>query len=160
MKSVILNLRISLEIKNALINEANQSGKNLSDNTRDILITHCRNLETKDSILGNEMYNTNEFIFLFAWIMEKRRYQNDDNEIGVLNYLKNVIYKVINDESLPDYIREEFEKVHFDLKRYIKNFGSLNNSFDFCDPYNGNNFDYSGLLEYISTKAFQNKIYL
>lgn len=160
MKSVILNLRISLEIKNALINEANQSGKNLSDNTRDILITHCRNLETKDSILGNEMYNTNEFIFLFAWIMEKRRYQNDDNEIGVLNYLKNVIYKVINDESLPDYIREEFEKVHFDLKRYIKNFGSLNNSFDFCDPYNGNNFDYSGLLEYISTKAFENKIYL
>lgn len=160
MKSVILNLRISLEIKNALINEANQSGKNLSDNTRDILITHCRKLETKDSILGNEMYNTNEFIFLFAWIMEKRRYQNDDNEIGVLNYLKNVIYKVINDESLPDYIREEFEKVHFDLKRYIKNFGSLNNSFDFCDPYNGNNFDYSGLLEYISTKAFENKIYL
>jgi hypothetical protein len=160
MKSVILNLRISLELKNALINEANQSGKNLSDNARDILVTHCHKLENKDSILGGEMYNTNEFIFLFAWIMEKRRYQNDDNEIGVLNYLKNVAYKVINDENLPEYLREEFGKVHFDLKRYIKNFGSLNNSFDFCDPYNGNNFDYSGLLEYISTKAFENKIYL
>ena len=160
MKSVILNLRIPLEIKNALINEANQSGKNLSDNTRDILITHCRKLENKDLILGNEMYNTNEFIFLFAWIMEKRRHQNDNNEIGVLNYLKNVTYKVINDENFPEYIREEFGKVHFDLKRYTKNFGSLDNSFDFCDPYNGNNFDYSGLLEYISTKAFENKIYL
>lgn len=160
MKSVILNLRISLEIKNALINEANQSGKNLSDNARDILITHCHKLKNTDSILGKEMYNTNEFIFLFAWIMEKRRYQNDDNEIGVLNYLKNVTYKVINDENLPEYLREEFGKVNLDLKRYIKNFGSLNNSFDFCDPYNGSNFDYSGLLEYISTKAFENKIYL
>jgi len=160
MKSVILNVRIPQEIKNTLIIDGNQKGKNLSDNTRDILITHCHKLENKDSILGNEMYNTDEFIFLFAWIMEKRRYQNDDNEIGVINYLKNVTYKVINDENLPEYLREEFGKVHFDLKRYIKNFGSLNNSFDFCDPHNGNNFDYSELLEYISSKAFENKIYL
>ena len=160
MKSVILNVRIPVAIKNALIIDGNQKGKNLSDNTRDILITHCRKLENKDSTLGNEMYNTNEFIFLLVWIMEKRIYQNDNNEIGILNYLKNIAYKVINDEHLPEYLREEFAKVHFDLKRYIKNFGTLNNSFDFCDPFNGNNFDYFGLVEYISTRTFENKIYL
>ena len=160
MKSVILNVRIPQEIKNALIIDGNQKGKNLSDNTRDILTAHCHKLENKDSVLGSEMYNSNEFIFLFMWVMEKRTFQNDDNEIEVLNNLKNVTYKVINDESLPEYIRDEFEKIHFDLKRFIKNFGSPNNSFDFCDPLNGNNFDYSGLLEYVSTKAFENNILL
>lgn len=160
MKSVILNVRIPVEIKNTLTIDGNQKGKNLSDNTRDILTDHCHKLENKDSNLGSEIYNTNEFIFLFAWIMEKRRCQNDDNEIGVLNNLRCITYKVINDECFPEYLREEFGKVHFDLKRYIKYFGSPNNSFDFCDPYNGNNFDYSGLLEYVYTKAFENKIYL
>ena len=160
MKSVILNVRIPQEIKNALIIDGNQKGKNLSDNTRDILVDHCHKIGNKDSALGREMYNTNEFIFLFAWIMEKRRCQIDDNEIGVLNNLRCITYKVINDESVPEYIREEFGKVHFDLKRYIKNFGSPNSSFDFCDPHNGNNFDYSGLLEYVTNKAFENKIYL
>ncbi len=159
-KSAILNLRIPQEIKNGLINEANQLGKNLSENTLNILTTHCNKIKNKDAALGNEMYNTNEFIFLFAWLLEKRRYQSCNNEIGELNYLKNITYKVINDESLPEYIREEFEKIHFDLKKYIKNFGSPNNSFDFCDPNNGNNFDYSGLLEYVSSKTFSNKIYL
>jgi hypothetical protein len=160
MKSVILNVRISLEIKNVLVDEANKKGTNFSDNIREILTNHCQEEQNKHSILGNKIYNSNEFLFLFAWLMEKRRYQNDNNEIGVLNDLKNVTYKVINDESIEEYIREEFEKVHFDLKRFIKHFGSPNNSFDFCDPNNGNNFDYSGLLEYINAKAFENRIYL
>ncbi|MBC7747792.1 MAG: hypothetical protein H7Z76_04285 [Methylotenera sp.] len=159
MKSSIVNVRIPLEIKNALIKEANQSGKNLSDNIREILTSHSHKLENKDSILGSEMYNTSEFIFLFAWILEKRRCQDDDNKIDVINDLKCITYKVINDESLPIHIREEFEKVHFDLKRYIKNFGSVNNSFDFCDPKNRQSFDYSHLLDHIRFKAFENKMF-
>ncbi len=159
MKSVILNVRIPSEVKNTLIMDGNQKGKNLSDNTRDILVNHCRKLENKDSILGSKIFNTNEFIFLLAWVLEKRRIHTDYNEIGVLNNLKNASYKVINDESLPDYIREEFEKVHFDLKRYIKNFGSPNNSFDFCEQ-SGSSFDYSGLMEYVTDRAFENKIFL
>lgn len=156
MKSVILNVRIPLEIKNTLIIDGNQKGKNLSDNTRDILTDHCHKLENKDSTLGSEMYNTNEFIFVIAWLLEKRYFHIDNNEIEVLCDLKNVIFKIINDESIHEHIREEFEKVHFDLKRYIKNFGSPNNNFDFCDRNNGKGFDYFLLLEYITKKAFGN----
>jgi hypothetical protein len=159
MKSVILNVRIPQEIKNILIIDGKQKGKNLSDNTRDILTDHCHKLKNKDSILGGEMYNSNEFIFLFAWIMEKRRCQNNVDDIEVLNNLKKVTYKVINDESLPDSIREEFEKVHFDLKRHIKNYKTPNNSFDFCEQ-NGSSFDYSHLIEYVTDRAFENKIFL
>ena len=79
MKSVILNVRIPQEIKSTLIIDGNQKGKNLSDNTRDILIDHCHKLENKDSILGSEMYNTSEFILLLAWILEKRRFENRRN---------------------------------------------------------------------------------
>ena len=159
MKSVILNVRIPQEIKSTLIIDGNQKGKNLSDNTRDILIDHCHKLENKDSILGSEMYNTSEFILLLAWILEKRRFHTDDNEISVLNQLKNIAYKVINDESLPYYIREEFEQVHFDLKRYITNFGTPINSFEFCVENKGKNFDYSLLLEYVTDRALENKIH-
>lgn len=157
MKSAILNVRIPQEIKNELINDANEKGINLSNRINEILITHCQKEINKDSTLGAEMYNSNEFIFLFAWLMEKRRYQTDHHEIEVLNDLKNITYKVINDGNIDEYIRQEFEKVYYDLKRYIKNFGCPNNSFDFCDPYNGKNFDYTGLLEYVTYMAFKNK---
>lgn len=160
MKSAIVNVRISQEIKNALIEEANQSGKNLSDNIREIITAHCQNFENRAPKLGSEMYNTSEFLFVIAWLLEKRYFYIDNNKRNVLCDLKNIIYKIINDESIHEHIREEFEKVHFDLKRYIKNFGSPNNSFDFCDRNTENSFDYSLLLEYINNKAFGNKPYL
>lgn len=160
MKSVILNVRIPIEIKNALTNESNRLKINLSHNIREILSTHCNGTEDNDSksILGNELYNSSEFLFLIVWLMEKRRLKTDNNGIRFLMDLKNVSLKVIKDEDFPAQIREEFEKVYFELTKYINHFGSPNNSFDFCDPYIGKGFDYSLLLGYINKKAFENRI--
>ena len=160
MKSNILNVRIPEEIKNTLLKKSEELGINLSDMIREILTTHCDENENNDlsSVFNIELYNSNEFIFLLTWLIDKRKFPSDNNEIEVLIDLKNITLKVIKDQNFPEYLRSEFEKVHFDLSKFIKNFGSIDNRFEFCDLYNSDCFDYFGLIEYINLRSFENRI--
>lgn len=160
MKSDILNVRIPQKIKNLLNTESDQLGINLSDNIRDILSNHCYKNNTQNLTIDAKLYNSNEFLFLITWLIDKRNNNYNNNNIEVLVNIKKVIYKVINDSTFPDYIRSEFEKVHNDLSKYIENYGAKDNRFTFCVLYTSECFDYTGLFDYIYIKAFENRIKL
>ena len=133
MKSEILNLRIPAALKEKLEKEANDNGITLSDLARDIISSHYETI-VKDNLIFNLDYNfytSNEFIYLLTWIFEKRLNNYDSNNIHVLERLKRIAMKAMNNSDFPPEIKKEFEKVYVDLSRYIYQYGITYNYFVF-----------------------------
>lgn len=162
MKSVILNVRISQDLRNKLENLSLENKTSISDTIRNILKNHFENPgnEHSDYVDVDYLYHSNQFLFLITWMFEKTTYCYDDKSEMELLGLKNIVIDVINEKSFPSDLRAEFEKVLVDLIRYSRDFHSLNNYFKFCKPHHSGSFDYSLLLKYIADRAFENVIYV
>jgi predicted DNA-binding protein len=155
MKSVLLNVRVPENLSNRLNEESMDLGVNLSEILRTIIANHF-DVELQE----DEIYNSNKFIYLLSWILAKKGQPQDHSEKETLVDLKNIVLEVLKDNQLPEHLIEEFEKLLFDLQRFITAFGTENNQFRFCVLYQEDTFDYTGLIDYIAYKAFENRIQL
>jgi hypothetical protein len=162
MKSVILNVRISPDLRNKLEKLSIQNEVSTSDIIRDILNNHFDYLENEESDYEDEdyLYHSNQFLFLVTWMFEKKTCCYDGHSERDLLSLKNTVINAIKEQSFPSNLKLEFEKVLVDLVRYIKDYHSDNNYFRFCKPDYSLPFDYNILINYISSRAFENTIYL
>lgn len=159
MKSVTLNVRISQDLKNKLEKQSQEDGAAISDLVRDILNNYIENEDSNYS-LTDDLYHSNQFLFLITWIFEKRDCSLDGKTEFELQRLKSIVTNVISELSFPDDLKLEFEKVLVDLIRFLNNYHDYNMRFYFCKPNHSSSFDYSLLIEYITERAFENVIYL
>lgn len=155
MKSILLNVRVPDYLNDQLQEESTHSGQSISEVLRSIISDHYR-LSTHEE----ELYTSNRFIFLIVWIYQKKGQPRDHSDKQTLIDLKNTVLEVVKDNQLPDHLVEEFEKLLFDIQRFINEFGTENNQFRFCELFKEDTFDYSGLSEYIACKASENRIQL
>jgi hypothetical protein len=153
MKSVLLNVRVPENLSNRLNEESMDLGVNLSEILRTIIANHF-------TVTENDIYNSNKFIYLTSWIFQKKGFPQDCSNKQTLIDLKNITLEVIKNNSLPSNLIEEFEKLLYDLQRFIAAYGTENNQFRFCVLYHEDTFDYTGLADYIAYKAFENRIQL
>lgn len=153
MKSVLLNVRVPEYLSDQINEEAMDSGISISEAVRTIISNHF-------TVTENDIYNSNKFIYLTSWIFQKKGSPQDRSDKQTLIDLKNITLEVIKDNSLPSNLIEEFEKVLYDLQRFINEFGIENNQFKFCVLFREDSFDYKGLSDYIAYKAFENRIQL
>lgn len=162
MKSVIQNVRIPQDLRNKLEKLSIQNDVSTSEIIRDILNNHFDYSENEESDYEDEdyLYHSNQFLFLVTWLFEKRTCCYDGLFERDLLSLKNTVINVIKEQSFPSDLKLEFEKVLIDLVRYIKDYHSENNYFRFCRPDSSSPFDYDILINYISSRAFENTIYL
>ncbi len=165
MKTVILNVRVPEYLRNALIEESSNNDVLISDTIRTILNSHYEDNNEEeiydDLEFENDFYNSNQFLYLVSWIFEKKGQPNVNCEKHILIELKNIVLKVIEDNSLPDYLIEQFENVLLiDLLRVIKEYNIENTQFRFCKLYENDTLDYTGLTDYIAFKAFENRVQL
>ena len=159
MKSVILNVRISQDLKNKLEKQSKEDGATISDLIRDILNNYTENEDSNYS-LTDDLYHSNQFLFLITWMFEKRDCGLDGKTEFELQRLKSIVTKVICEQSFPNDLKLEFEKVLVDLVRFISNYHAERMQFHFCKPNHSGSFNYSILIDYITTRAFENVIYL
>lgn len=163
MKSDILNVRIPRKLRDTLINDSDQKGISLSDNTREILTAHCEKLNVNEidnqTLHDINFPNSNKFIFLTLWMLEKIRDPHHWGSKNDLEDLKKIVLEVIKNDFFPLDLKQEFEKVLLDIVRLI-NEGTENNRFRFCELCSNDAFDYVILREYINQRAFENRIYL
>ena len=164
MKSDILNVRISQKLRNTLINDSNQKGISLSDNVRDILTTYSVELQSEEvdnqTLVDNNFPNSNEFIFLIAFMYEKIKDPINWGLKNDLEDLKKIVLEVIKNDCFPNDLKLEFEKVLVDILRLISEFGTGGNKFRFSELRSNDAFDYVILWEYINNRAFENRIYV
>lgn len=155
MKSILLNVRIPEHFNDQLQEESLHSGQSISEVLRNIISDHY-----SLTVCEEDLYTSNRYIFLIVWIFQKKGQPQDHSDKQTLIDLKNTVLEVVKDNQLPVHLVEEFEKLLFDLQRFINEFGSHNNQFRFCELFQEDTFDYSGLSEYIANKASENKIQL
>lgn len=164
MKSDILNVRIPEKLRNMLMEDSNQKGISLSDNARKILISHYQKLsvaEIDNQTLHDIRFpNSNEFIFLITWLLEKIKDPVHCGSKNDLQEIKKIVLEVVKNNFFPNDLKQEFEKVLVDVLRLIGEYNAGNNHFQFCELYSNDAFDYSILRDYINNRAFENKIYL
>lgn len=153
MKSVPLHVRVPECLSDKLNDESVDSGTSNSEVLRKIISNHF-------TVTENDIYNSNKFIYLTSWIFQKKGFPQDSSNKQTLIDLKNITLEVIKNNSLPSNLIEEFEKLLFDLQRFIAAYGTENNKFRFCVLYHEDTFDYTGLDDYIAYKAFENRIQL
>ena len=150
MKSVILNVRISKDLKCALENQSIENEVSLSDMVREIIENHFNNTDNE----RNDFLNSNEFLLLITWLFEKRSCAYDGNSEAQLQEIKNILLNAIKSENIPNNLMAEFEKVLIDLVRYINTYHDVRNMFTFCKPNQTGSFDYDILIEYIFSNVF------
>lgn len=160
MKSEILNLRIPASLKERLEIEASHNSITLSDLARDIISSYYENKEIDIPILNLELnfFNSNEFMYLITWILEKRLNYYDSNSVQVFEGLKVIALKAMNNIYSSFELKKEFEKVYVDLSRFIYEYEIPNNHFRFCIPNLPQSFNYYILVNFIYGKAFENTI--
>lgn len=158
MKSMPLNVRIPASLREKLENDAQMNNVSLSDYTRDIITNHYINDDNENYFSGDTFYNSSDYIFLITWMFEKRVNPYDQNQKQVFKTLKDITLKIIKDDSFSYNLRQEFEKVFFDLTRFINEFGIENNYFRFCLTNYPESFNYYLLLDFTYKKAYENRI--
>ena len=162
MKSEILNLRIPTSLKEKLEIDSNDNNITLSDLARQIIFSYYENdeFDIPQYDLELDFYNSNEFLYLITWILEKRLNNYDSNNIKVFEGLKRIASKALNNKYFPIELKNEFEKVYVDLSRFIYEYEMPNNYFRFCIPNQPHSFNYYILVNFIYGKAFENTIYI
>lgn len=157
MKSVILNVRISQDLKDKLANLSNEKNVSISNIIRKALNDcFCSSEEVSNDVFEQDnLYHSNEFIFLVTWIFEKVNRNEDTYSKIQLLILKNTVIKVIHEESFPYALRQEFEKVLADLVQYINDFESEHKRLNFCVSNHSLYFDYDILIKHILSRAFE-----
>ena len=155
MKSIIVNVRVPEYLNDQLQEESLHSGQSISEVLRNIISDHY-----SLTVREEDLYTSNRYIFLIVWIFQKKGQPQDHSNKQTLIDLKNTVFEVVKDNQLPIHLVDEFEKLLFDLQRYINEFGTENNQFRFCALFHEHTFDYAGLSEYIAYKASENRIQL
>lgn len=164
MKHQTLNIRISQELKNKLFVDSLEMGISVSNYARDILLSYFEeqsntmNYELFKKQEEENLFNSNQFIFLVTWIFEKRSNSFDQNEKRVLETFKQTSLNIIKNDKFPSELIKEFEKVYIELISYINEYGTNNPYFKFCLPNQNNSFNYQLLINYLQKKAFENII--
>lgn len=164
MKSDSLSVRIPKKLRNILIEDSNQKGISLSCNVKDILTTYSEELQIQEvdnqTLFDNNYPNSNEFIFLLAFMYEKIKDPINWGLKNDLEDLKKIVLEVIKNDCFPNDLKLEFEKVLLDILRLISEFGKGDNKFRFSELCSNDAFDYVILWEYINKRAFENRIYV
>lgn len=159
MKDKIINLRIPAEIKNSLQTISNQSGHKLSKITRDAIdfyLKENRNIENSEfEPKLNDDFNllkSFEFTKLVFWIMEKKTDNMITSIINDLKYYLSTIEKILINRYFSTEIKQEFRKVHNELKEYLTQTHSYQISFDFPILFRG--FNYRKFAVFMSTLRY------
>lgn len=158
MKTTTLNIRIPSELKIKLENQAKLNNQSFSDFIRDLLESNLQEMEHNfidvHESFNTVKYNSYDFIIIITWIFEKRFNHFDQNTENTFNNLKDIIFKIVRDDSYPESLKRELEKVIFDIIRYNGDKGNQNRYFHFGIPNHAMSFNYSVLTEFIYIKGF------
>lgn len=158
MKSTLLNVRISEDLKAHLKNIALAEKVSISDLVKDILLTHVEESQQHQKkyleSLKYVKYTSNDFIFLISWLYEKRFNYYDYNSEFVLSEVKEIIMKIIKDDDYPSNLKNEFEKVFVDIIRFCNEPNNENRYFTFGIANQPTSFNYTILKEFINYNGF------
>ena len=93
MKTEIINVRIPEEYKNLLKEESLNNGVSISDTIRSIIDFYYYEIPNEE--FEPELYNSNQFLYLIAWMFNKKGCPQDYSTKQELIDLKN-IFKFFN----------------------------------------------------------------
>tara|TARA_R110000744_G_scaffold36132_3_gene83568 strand:- start:2418 stop:2891 length:474 start_codon:yes stop_codon:yes gene_type:complete len=142
MKSTVLNIRVSEELKTDLEDLAYQSEDNVSELVRHILLEYVYDndeLEIEQQITFN---NTYEFTCLAVWLFSKQMYPVELNPKEAIITIRILLEKAIMEHSFTESLRSEFKKVLFDVERLLDEENYPNKQFWFCIPGYESSFNY------------------
>ena len=163
MKTTVLNVRLSNDLRQKLEGKAIKYNISLSDMVRDMLDSNlkCEEIEHQNLIesFKKVRYDSFDFIILTAWIFEKRMNYYDCNTHNFLENLKEIVLKILkDDDDYPLLLRNEYEKVYYDIIRYLGEANNPNRYFYFGAAENPNAFKYNILFDFIYNKGFSIQI--
>ena len=145
-----INFRLPEILKDQITRKANIENKTVSNYLRDHLEKFVNgSLHEKEvaHLKGKTFKNSTEFLQLVAWVFAKRSKRECKTSNQVLNRYIETIKRI--DDNLPLKLREEFDKVLFDLMK-VRNDDSSYRSFIFCEhSFTNKNFDYQVLEDYL-----------
>jgi hypothetical protein len=137
MKSEIIHLRVSKELKIKLLEKSSLQNRNLSDIIR---IELENNIPNDDNIILKEnihVFQSYYFLNLYSWLFALKMNSELTLSSSVLNDLKECIQKIIVFEKLPDNVRLAivaiYHQILFSINKnskfeYHKNFEYTNNA--------------------------------
>lgn len=137
MKSEIIHLRVSKELKIKLLEKSSLQNRNLSDIIR---IELENNIPNDDNIILKEnihIFQSYYFLNLYSWLFALKMNSELTLSSSVLNDLKECIQKIIVFEKLPDNVRLAmvaiYHQILFSINKksnfeYHKNFEYTNNA--------------------------------
>ena len=131
MESLIQNVRISQNLRSKLEKLSQENEVSISVSIRDILNNYFEDSDDEDFDFDKDdyLFHSSEFLFLVAWMFEKTTCCYDGLKEHELASLKRTVIDAIKEESFPNDLKLEFEKVLVDLVRYISQYHSELNYF-------------------------------
>lgn len=145
-----INFKLPENLKDQITREANLENKTVSTYLRDHLEKFIDGSLYEKEVADFKLKsfkNSTEFLQLVTWVFAKR----SNNECKTSNVVLNRYIETIKriDNNLTPRLKQEFDKVLFDLLK-VRNEDSSYRSFSFClISYRSENFDYQVLEDYL-----------
>lgn len=161
MKSEILNLRISPFLKRELELMAADYDVKISDLVRDILeIKIAEEKSPGSNDFQMDFLRSDDFLWLAFWIFQKQFYPYETSTYSDLDFVKKTLVTVMSKQTIPEEVRQEFEKIFQDVVRFHNEPNYPNKSFRFCTPNNYESVNYRLLINFMMNCYKQVIIYL
>lgn len=161
MKTESLTLRITPTLRVEAEKMAKNAQKKLSNLVREILENEVllktdykqKTILEKDFNNTSEFdfFNSNGFIFLYSWIMEKMMtpYLNKSIEpTSTIFMLKKMLFSTINNSHIPFEVKREFEKILQDVLQY-DNQSEYLKSFRFNQSGNSSSVNFLVIINFL-----------
>ena len=135
MKSEIIHLRISPELKRKLLEKSKEQNRNLSDIIRLELENNIPNDE--NIVLRDEIHIFQSYYFLnfYSWLFAMKISPELSLNLNTLNNLKECIQKIIIHEKLPDNVKLAMVAIYHQILFSINN----NSKFEYHKNFEYNN---------------------
>lgn len=103
-----------------------------------------------------DFFNSNKFLFLYSWIMEKmlNSYLNKSiDSITTINTIKEILFSTINNSYISFEAKREFEKILQDVLQY-NNESEYLKTFRFNKSGNSSSVNFAIIINFISQHTF------
>ena len=162
MKLVLINVRIPIILKEHLDANCKTENTTISEIVRDIIHQYYEpeEDELKFEESPGHFVNSEDFKFLFKWIVDKRVNHTAYYDKSTLINLKVVLLNIQENNEFPVYIQQEFKKVQNEITNALVNYTGQGSYFSFGLPTCNNPFNYSIVIDFILTHNLCNTVFI
>ena len=157
MKSVVINIRISLELKHLINNACDQNKTTVSKLVREAVAFYFENYDSHQESNNFEdedfeLLKSLRFTRLIYWVMQKKNDRRILTHDKIFIEYRKTIDEILLNKYFTFELKKEFEKVKLELLEYLSKSRLYHAEFNFPRSFEG--FDYNRLNVFMNDLTY------